>query len=322
MKKIASLALVGIALIASAVVVIVNNAKKDESEASPVELNAKSSSQNEQKQETLTKSNSPPLNKEVDNPREKRLERGRQFASKIAETMKKKNEIKVASLIEKLVKDLNLTPEQQAELEAYFAKQIELASGILSGDRENLDPEAAILAMSNLEGKGLDAIMGEILDPAQQELWTEREEKRTHRAADSAALKDLAGLSSLIELDEDQRTALYDHFYEKNNNQSATTNALSATIGSLTEGFGIKIDPSTFNGLDFSNLGNTSDSEGGQANIAELMKQQREQRIEQQVSELEPILNPTQLQDYRESLQGQGSFLDNIIGGSTIPGAP
>ena len=242
----------------------------------------------------------------------------KQTTENFRDSMLTKNKKKVERLIAKLVKDLNLTPEQEKELERYFAEQMELANGSFTG---NFDPEnarASMNALAALEGKGLDGLMEDLLTPEQEELWVEREEKRAHREADSAALKGLSNIGSVLEIDEEQRDALYDLFYKKKQvKEEANTagNGLGAILGNLTSGMGENMDADSLLGPDFGEAVVAAHQDGGGAvDMADLLSKQRERQIDREMGELESILNEEQLGDYREHLEAQESPLDGMIG--------
>ena len=256
---------------------------------------------------------------------------GRKMLSKINDSMTKMNEGKVAKLIAKLVKDLNLSPEQEKELEEYFAEQIKLAGGMFSGEFDGDDPMAGAKAMAAIEGKGLDDVMADLLTPEQAEIWKERAQKQAHRTADSAALKELASLNSVIEVREDQREAVYDHFYQKKlaaENDGSTNGLMSSAISSFTKGLGIEMDTSAFAGAGLQEAMETATAEGEEVDVAALMREQREKQIEAEMAELAPILDEGQLTDYREHLESNGSFMESFMGGQShdtmivIPSVP
>lgn len=248
--------------------------------------------------------------------RSERREAARNMMTQFGNAMSKRNEAKAAKLIEKLVEELGLSPAQKAALEEHFAKQVAMAGGLMSGEINEDDPMASVKAMQQLDGKGLDELMAELLSPEQKEQWDENEVKKQHRLADSGALKELADLNSVIEVREDQRDAVYEHFYQKRlaaEEDNSERGAVSAVVGSITEGLGINVDTSSVFNTDFSALAAETNTDGGGVDYAELMRRQREQQIESQVSELAPILDENQLDNYREHLESKGSLLDGLI---------
>lgn len=324
MKKPLILALLGALTIAIAVALLLQKVKQPEaplsrsasSSADAEEISAKETSADESEEESgevASKTERPRIaNSQVTVLGGEGVDE-EAILSQLGDSMKTRNEAKAARLIAKLVEELGLSPEQQAELEAYFAEQVEAASGMFGGDA---DPMVSARAMAALEGKGMDDLMTELLTPEQQEAWTKREEKRAKQAADSSALKGLARLANAIEIRDGQREALYEHFYQKGLAQAqdqSDEGLLGSIVGGMTGGLGIEMDGS-FLQTDFTALEEEAGENGGEVNFQELMRAQRERQIENQVNELAPILEEDQLQEYREHLESQGSLLDGVIG--------
>ncbi|MDQ8191162.1 hypothetical protein [Roseibacillus persicicus] len=243
-------------------------------------------------------------------------EETQKMMAQMRDAMTQRNEAKATRLIEKWSKEMNLSPDQIGLLEEHFAKQVQLAGGLMGGDVNQEDPMENLKAMQHLEGKGLNDLMSELLTPEQKEVWEESEKKQQHRLADSGALKKLAGLNSVIEIREEQRDAIYEHFYQQRlaiETDSSEESVMSAVYNGISDGFGVEVNPYGFLDTDFSALVEEAAEEGGEIDVKELVRKQREQQIEKQVSELAPILDAEQLQSYREHLITQGSVIDSFM---------
>lgn len=239
-------------------------------------------------------------------------ERMADISNRFAGAMKKRNEQKVAKLIERLVGELGLDEGQRAELETYFAEQVALASGLVGGEGAG-DPMASMRAMQALEGRNLGEMLDGVLTPEQKELWAKSEEERTERAADSGALKELAKLNGVMTLREEQREAVYEHFYKKSldrENETGARAGMSAMIGSVTSELGIEVDSSLFDG----GMPDLSEATNAQERMA-AMKEHRDQQIEEQIQEIAPLLDEEQQKDYREHLKSRGGILNGLFGG-------
>lgn len=240
-------------------------------------------------------------------------ERMSDMAGRFAGAMEKRNERKVEMLIDRLVEELGLDESQRAELEKYFAEQVALASGLMGGEGAG-DPMASMKALQALEGKNLDEMLAGVLTPEQMEIWEKSETERTERVADSGALKELAKLNEVMTLREEQREAVYDHFYQKSINRETETGAragMGSMISTITSELGVEVDPSLFEG----GMPDLSAATTSQERIA-AMREHRDQQIEEQVKELAPLLDEQQQNDYREHLKSRGGILNGLFGGA------
>lgn len=234
------------------------------------------------------------------------------ISNRFQQAMKTRNERKVTKLIDRLVEELGLDESQRVELEKYFAEQAALVNGLAGGAGAE-DPMASVRAMQALEGQNLGEMLDGVLTPEQKELWEKSEKERAERVADSGALKELAKLNEVMTLREEQREAVYDHFYQKSlerENETGARAGISAMVGSLTSGLGIEFDSSLFDG----GMPDLSGTATEQERMA-AMKEHRDQQIEEQVQEIAPLLDEEQQSDYREHLKSRGGLLNGLFGG-------
>lgn len=245
-----------------------------------------------------------------------------QALNQVQESLAQRNQAKIADLLSVLAEDLNLTSAQKEALQAYLEKQSEISQSIYSGGNNIADSNALLKAAAALSGEGLDDIMENVLTEEQLGKWQARKQKRLERFADSTALKNLADLASKMDLREDQRAKLYDHFYQKSlssgtYNPSALSNPLGSLLGTFTggENGAVMTQPHSFapgttpGGAE----GAAADGTSQEVDVQAMLRQQREENIAQQVEELAPILDEDQLQDYRENLESQISPLENLL---------
>ncbi len=237
-----------------------------------------------------------------------------------------RNKGKADRLVASLVEELNLSPRQAAELKEFYEKQLAVIGDLLDGkmETESLDGTGSselTLAFSVLEGKGLNDTMLALLDEDQQTLWKEREEKRVHRSADSGALKQLASLGSSIEIRDEQRDEIYEHFYQKQvaqDNVDVPENSAVTAINGMTESLGIDLGLERLVNMDYSALAEGTTGDDGKIDPVKLFQKQKELHVNAQVEELEPFLDSNQLDEYRNHLQSQESFLDGLINNGAL----
>lgn len=125
--------------------------------------------------------------------------------------MKQQLEGKLAALKMRL----NLTPEQAAQVEAYFRKRVEYQMGAtratMAGDRAAQKESMRQMAALGTE----DSVLGQILDPEQQEVYKAYQEEERTQTKQLMALHETNRISSLFPLSEEQKDRVYAIYYEQ-----------------------------------------------------------------------------------------------------------
>ncbi len=227
--------------------------------------------------------------------------------------MKKRQEKKFAARIARLVKELNLTPEQEKELRAQWSKKTEgLAEMMRSGrGMENAGDIAKLMS-----GSGIEEIPEPLLTGEQKDELAALQGREFDNRVESRALKGLAKLG-FLDLKSDQKDAVMDILYDQAEEQEKSGSAGGAMMSMITEGFGIELD---IEGL---GLGSIIEEQikGGNENVDQndimaRMKESSQKQIDEKVEALEPVLDKDQLTRYRESLESKnGGILGGFLGG-------
>lgn len=198
-----------------------------------------------------------------------------------ASVMKRQN-AKFEARLAKLAKELDLSPEQIAQLRKVWEDEVAtLGEG----------PEA-FMEMQKLNalltGNGLDEDLANILSEDQGEQYEELKEQEFANKVESTALKNLAKLS-FLNLRDEQKDAVMGILYEQAEASAKTESPLDAMVGAIsTMGGGL------------------SDSMGGSGDAASLIElsgiSSGGLSNEEKIESLAPVLDPEQLEEYRTSL--------------------
>jgi hypothetical protein len=233
--------------------------------------------------------------------------------SSFEKMMKKRQEKKFDARIARLVKELNLTPEQEKELLAQWSKKTEGLAEMMRSGKGMENPGDIAKLMS---GSGIEETLEPLLSDEQKAELTALQEREFDNRVESRALKSLAKLS-FLDLKSDQKDAVMDILYDQAEEREKSGSAGGAMMSVMTEGLGIELD------IDSLGIGGIIEEqiEGGNENtdqndIMKRMKESSQKRIDEKVKALEPVLDEDQLTRYRESLESKnGGMLGGILGG-------
>lgn len=210
-----------------------------------------------------------------------------------------------------LVTDLELSPDQGKALEQVFARrENDLAKllGLMNSEQAEDDPDLMKKICALIRNKDLrDDLVG-VLTKEQLDAYDARETKRRQDTVEARAYRDLAEINALVSLTEAQKPEVFGVLSEQaaaKVEQEADARAfMSLTYGPLAS----TMDPSLVRGL--SNLMSTEPGQGpdfqyGSAEHQQWMREQKQERVENEVSALREVLTEDQLARYRESLEAQ-----------------
>jgi hypothetical protein len=213
--------------------------------------------------------------------------------------------------IQKLVAELGLDASQEAELRRFFDQRTEKVSLMWSEDGEVLAKDM----IEALKPSHLDELMTKILSAEQQKSYRQLIDGEIGQGTDSLTLAKLAAIPSSLELQPEQREAIYKIYYE----ESGKWYRESYEGGNLT--FSEHHRP-TQSATMMAFMQSTYDTSGMFKGISDAEKQEMQswdqyrmaeeafrRKNQQQVERLEGILNEQQLKQYRESLNIQTEAL-------------
>lgn len=231
----------------------------------------------------------------------------------MASMFKKRQLNRLNDRITELVAKLKLSPEQEKALREATEKGLGDYDGIFNG-------EADLTEIGKLmNNDGLEESLADLLTPEQSEQYEALKERELANRIEARALNDLARLSNL-DLSQDQKDAAYEILYQQARTRIESEGPANGMVSMVTNGFGIEVDSSS---LGFASAvvvggeeGSTENSEPVDPQTAmQRAREQMEQRVNEQVEALRPVLNETQLEQYRRDLQRRngGFFLGEEV---------
>ncbi|WP_035612267.1 hypothetical protein [Haloferula sp. BvORR071] len=231
---------------------------------------------------------------------------------KMADQMKKAAIDRFGKKLEQFIADLDttltLTPEQKAQLQSALEAQLAELTGMMNHEG---DPEQVLDKLPELGTPALEAALAASLTPEQKAALETYKAKDRARQADTKALKKLALLQGIVEFKDGQRDKAY-RILSESAADSLAKPGNSTNFGELfTAGSGIDMDPYDL-GLQQLMMDSAQELQGAHTDggdnkdMMSAFRQKVDQLIEDRVNELKPVLDPAQLDKYREELRTKG----------------
>ena len=210
-----------------------------------------------------------------------------------------------------LVTDLGLSAVQAEGLEEVFVrreKELEnLLAGTTSGEKED-EGEIVRRIGALLRNKGLrDDLVG-VLSPQQLVAFDASQAKQKRETIEARGYRDLAEVNAVVRLKDHQKQevleALLKHAPEKVEKEADARAFMSLTYGSLAA----DMNPADIRGLvNIMNMDPTRDQnlEYGSMERQQWLEKQKAERIGNEISALQGILDEDQLARYRQHLESQ-----------------
>ncbi len=233
----------------------------------------------------------------------------------VQKRQKEEFDIRIAAM----VKELGLDANQEKALRAFFDKQLKVLDEgdvmSMGGDAESMKKLAAAL-----RGDGLNDAMQDVFTDDQMEGLEAMQGRKKNRMIESHAMKDLAKLQGTLDLADDQKDEVYTILVEDAekalDEQSDANFVMKDMMSSVMGGTGIEMD---MGDMDFSSLmaleSGGEESFVDKANIIQKMKDDHQKKINAKVERLAPVLNETQLEQYRKSLENKGGMFKMMMQG-------
>jgi hypothetical protein len=231
------------------------------------------------------------------------------------EMVKKRLSDKFDMQITAIVKELELNASQEKALRAFYAEQVEtvdLSEGMASlGNPEMMKEMAAAL-----RGDGLNDAMKNVLSADQMEGLEAIQERKNNNKIESRAMKDLAKLQQSLDLSEDQKQKVYNVLMEDAEKKLAAQSDADYVTRAMMSSMGVEMDLGDMDMGSVMSLqaeGKTVPTD--RASMIQKMKDDRQRRIDDKVARLAPVLDKTQQEQYRKSLENQGGMLNMMLQG-------
>ena len=214
-----------------------------------------------------------------------------------------------------LVADLEIDADASGEVEKVFAKrEKELASllaSMTSGEGGD-DREIFRKICALIRNKGLREDLAGVLSKEQLAAFDAREAERGRESIEAKAYRDMADINAVVQLTDSQKQevlgALMEQAPRKLEQEADARAFMSLTFGPLAA----EMESSGFRGL--TNMVAESMKEGSAdidiygAEYWKLVEEQKRERIGNELSGLQHILNETQLSRYREHLETEPAW--------------
>jgi len=249
---------------------------------------------------------------EMDPETKKRIEESQ---SRQTEMVKKRLGDKFDMQITAMVKELGLNASQEKALRAFYAEQLEkvdFANGMSAmGDADKMKEMAAAL-----RGDGLNDAMKNVLSADQMEGLEAMQERKQNSKIESRAMKDLAKLQQTLDLSEDQKQKVYDVLMEDAEKSLESQSDADYVTRSMMSSMGVKMDLGDMDmGSVMSLHTDGEDAPTDRASMIKQMKENRQKKIDAKVERLAPVLDESQQQQYRKSLENKGGMFNMMLQG-------
>lgn len=225
----------------------------------------------------------------------------KQMSDRMVGRQEKKNEAKIAHLVEKL----GLTSEQEQQLRAHYAKKIESYTALMSGDlgnmREmaNMEKMAAVLSDDDLGGA-----MEEFLNTDQLAEYDALKSSERKNSIESSSMKSMASLQGVVTLDESQKDAVYEILYAEAEQNEEKTSPVSSMVSAFGGGM-LNIDSAMLEQRMAIDSDPSLSAEQKKAKIEEV----QQNSIDAKVQRFDGVLSEAQQLQYRQSLESQNQWM-------------
>lgn len=234
---------------------------------------------------------------------------------KQTEMVKKRLSDQYDMKIAAMVKELGLDASQEKALRAFYAEQLEkidFSEGMAAmGNPDKMKEMAAAL-----RGDGLGDAMKNILSEDQMEGFEAMQERKKNSKIESRAMKDLAKLQQSLDLSEDQKQKVYDVLMEDAEKSLASQSDADYVTRAMMSSMGVEMDLGDMDMGSMMSLHTEGENAPtDRASMIKKIKEDRKKRIDTKVERLNPVLNETQQQQYRKSLENKGGMFNMMLQG-------
>lgn len=205
---------------------------------------------------------------------------------------------------QQLVTEYELSAAQAGRLKDVFARREKQLEALLAAN----DPDAFRKICDLIRNKGLREDLVGVLSPQQLAAYDEEERKRQSENAEARAYRDMAEVSSVVRLTDDQKQAalgaLIRNAPEKLEMEADARAIMSLFYDPMVSGMNPADIRSVANLMNIDASG-TPDFDFGSTEHLQRIEQQKAERIDGAITALQGILDEGQLARYREHLEKQ-----------------
>lgn len=254
---------------------------------------------------------------ELDEETKKQIEQAQSRQQKMMRnSLKKKFDMR----IDAMVAELGLDANQEKALRDYFDKQLDILS---SADPQTAmtDPEAMAKMAAAMRGDGLTEAMADHLSEDQQAGLEAMQARKKKNKIEGMAMKDLSKIQQNLDLTDDQRDEVYNILIEDAETKLENESDTNVVMNGMMKSMGIDMDLGDMDMGSMMQLDPAqNDGEVDPANAIAQIQEQRANNINAKVERMAPVLNETQLKQYRNHLESSGGMLNMMMQGMQTQG--
>lgn len=233
--------------------------------------------------------------------------------------VKKMFEKKDKALLDKLARELNLSPEQLEKLSATLKARREKLATFDFNESDHTKEINDLLSSKALDEQVLAGLTDE-----QKTAFIEMRQKERQAKIDSNTLKSLGQVTEIVSLNDEQRAAVYNVLstaeterWDKQQNSANYESMLMEGMGMESNDefslHSVMMDPELQE-----KMKDVGDSKETQKIVAQAMREALNKKIDAKVNLLAPILTPEQSTQYREQLLQKVDSMMGIMSNSEI----
>jgi hypothetical protein len=128
-------------------------------------------------------------------------------------------------------------------------------------------------------------------------------------------MQDLARIQQALDLNDDQRDAVYNVLVEDAEKSIAAKSDASVVMDGMMKSMGFEMDMGEIDMGSLMQMDFEQDGDVDQASVIAKMKEDRVRKIDAKVERMAPVLNEAQLDQYRNHLESKGGMFNMMIQG-------
>lgn len=251
----------------------------------------------------------PTVKKPAGMPGEEMMENAKKMQAEMTKAMLGRQRAKTEQYLKRLEDSLGLTADQKNRMDAWLDERMKKLENVDFSDPESMKGLSDVLGGINT--KDIDNELAKILSAEQQTALGEFREKEHRTKVDSAALKSLSKLQKVIEFEEGQRDEVFKMLTAEAEENVRKAEENPDPAEAITEGMGIEMDPYDL-GIQQAMADAIAEMGGermptDQKQIAKIMREVIDRRIDAKIEKLRPVLNARQLEQYSAELKTKGA---------------
>ena len=226
----------------------------------------------------------------------------KKMGSRMIDRQKEKFETKIANLVEKL----GLTPQQEEQLRAHYAKKTEAYKELMAGGFENMRSLEGMEKVAAVMGDDdLGAAMEDILSDEQLGDYMALKSSERKNGIETKAMKSMASIQGIVNLDDTQKDAVYDILYAEAEVGADKKSPMSSMMSHFGGGMMMNIDTSVIEKRMIIEADESLDADQKKLKVEEMQKAS----LDAKVSRFDGILTEPQQKQYRQSLESQSKWM-------------